>query len=116
MAAQTYNQLNIPAWSLKYGWIKCEIRYRVRFVRERWRRLLALVFAALIALIIGAYIVALEPIDSAAKVVASSTVISIGITFIALIFGIEINGVELTRDGALLDFGEMDSNSGESND
>lgn len=88
-----------------FGWVKCTIAYRVQFVKERWRRLLALVFAALIALLLGAYIVALEPIDSGVKVAASSMVISIGITFIALIFGIEINGVELTRDGAMLDFG-----------
>ena len=97
---------DVPAWTPKYGWIKCHINYRVQFVRERWRRLLALVFAALISLLVGTFVVAIQPLNSWIKVFMGGTTVIIGMTLISLIFGIEINDVSITKDGAVLNFGD----------
>ena len=100
--------LSCPAWTPSYGRVRCFVHYRVRFVRERWRRLLALVFAALISLLVGAFIVTVEPIDSGIAVFMTGTVAIVGMTLIALIFGIEINDVTIGKDGATLNFGDSE--------
>ncbi len=108
------NQLDVPAWTPTYGWCKYHIPYRFRPVKERYRRLLALVFAVLISLMVGVFIVAIEPLNSGVKVFMGGAVVIIGMTLTALIFGIEINDVSVTKDGAVLNFGESEDSEADS--
>jgi len=100
------HNVTLPAWTRKDGLTKCSIRYRVRFVRERWRRVLALVFAGLIALMVGVFAAAVQPVSSALGVFMLGAVCIVGMTLIALVFGIEIQDVSITKDGAVLNFGD----------
>jgi len=100
------HNVTLPAWTRKSGLVKCSIRYRVRFVRERWRRVLALVFAGLIALMVGVFAAAVQPVSSGLGVFMLGTVCIVGMTLIALVFGIEIQDVSITKDGAVLNFGD----------
>lgn len=109
MATKTnLHRFSCVGWTPTYGFGRYAIRYRVRFVKERYRRLLALVFAALITLIIGTVVVSLQPIDTWMKTAVTGMVSMGGMTFIALIFGVEVNDVSLTREGAVLNFGESE--------
>lgn len=106
MATKHNHTLTLPAWSLQNGYVKCAIHYRVQFVKERWQRLLALVFAGLISLIVGTFVVAVQPVTTGLGVFTLGVVCITGMTLIALIFGIEINDVSITKDGATLNFGD----------
>lgn len=102
------HRARLPGWHPADGLAVYDIEYRLRFVKERYRRLLALLFAVLITFIIGVVIVSMEPIDTAVQSAVVGTVSIIGMTLIALIFGIEINDVSITRQGATLNFGDSE--------
>jgi len=101
-------RLTVPAWLPSTGWALCVIDYCMGWgiMMERWRRLLALVFAAIIALLVGVFAAAVRPVDTVVTAVMLGMVVTVGMTLVALIFGVEINSVTISKAGAELDFGD----------
>jgi len=107
MSTKHTHQLFVPAWLPSTGWATCVIDYYagVDIVMERWRRMLALAFAVLIALMVGVFAAAVQPIETVVNGVMLGVVVTVGMTLVALIFGVEVNSVSITKNGAELDFG-----------
>jgi len=108
MSTKHTHQLFVPAWLPSTGWATCVIDYYagVDIVMERWRRMLALAFAVLIALMVGVFAAAVQPIETVVNGVMLGVVVTVGMTLVALIFGVEVKSVSITKDGAELDFGD----------
>jgi len=114
MSTKHTHQLFVPAWLPSTGWATCVIDYYagMEIMMERWRRLLALVFAAIIALMVGVFAAAVQPIETVVNGVMLGMVVTVGMTLVALIFGVEVNSVTISKEGAELDFGEQNPDDG----
>lgn len=81
----------------------CYLDWGLQLTMDRWRMVFALIFAVMVAFITSVVAVEIQSGTWQAAFAVSGTAV-VGLTYIVLIFGVQINELHVNRDGVQIDF------------